>query len=216
MAKKELGLGPGPGPDVRPESSFLGNISSGVSGKSREEYGESGGIDRADAGPSDAGSIDTASIATNAPKRRKARGPWSDAEREAHAQGRAGKKERVAVEAEPIEFADSVIMQMAQGIAFIHAMLAVGMQSPEMNLTEAEALGLAKAFGNVGKHYIAVEVNSKLGAWSALLLTCGAIYIPKLMRRDMRMNEEKKAKTSPSPVQPPTNSVDSVPREMMQ
>jgi hypothetical protein len=200
MAKDAKGLvSNGEGTFRERAGKFLGRLPEGLAVKDGENDGgdasETGSGDGAD----DARTIDPAKVAPAAPKRRGGK-KWSD-ERKAAARARhAAKKEGVAVdEPEPQEFEPTLVGQMAMWIGGIHQMIAVGMQSPELQLTPQESEMLAKALANVGKYYVAVKLSGPNQAWFALIVTAGGIYVPRILTIRNRKMQGGVSRETPSP-----------------
>lgn len=175
--------GPNPDADAAAASKrkFLGNIPKGFAERNQDGTGNDTGAIGEGAKLDDAGSIDPvtlgnaarASARTGKAKRKYTKRAAADA-----ASGKA--KAKVVVE-EPADVPVNLVEQMALGIFSVHQMLAMGMQSPELALTQQEADALAKALANVGKYYVAIKLGGASGAWLALVTTAGIIYVPRIM-----------------------------------
>ncbi len=74
----------------------------------------------------------------------------------------------------------------------IHALLAVGLSSPELNLSDAEAETVAKNIVAVGRHYD-LQQTAKATDWGNLVVSLGVVYGGRFMSIGMRQSAEKKA-----------------------
>lgn len=168
-----------PSSETGVKHAFLGNVSA-IGAGGDEGGGESdGGPDGDNPGNPDAGTVDPAQIASVAAPRKRGRPKGSKARTGAKAE-----KEKLAVtepEIEPPDVPSTVVAQIGAALAGIHQMLAIGLQAPEMALSEGEAQALAEAIANVGRYYVAVRTSNRMAAWGALLMTVGVIYVPRAM-----------------------------------
>lgn len=60
----------------------------------------------------------------------------------------------------------------------MHAMLAVGMQTPELALTEPESKAVAASIAEVQRHY-PNAMDPKTLAWINLAMVLGGVYVPR-------------------------------------
>lgn len=160
---------------------FLGNIPQGLAERGEVGTGDNAGAIGEGSQPNDAGSIDTTALGNAArvsARTGKAKRKYTKRVADAATNGKT--KTKVAVE-EPADVPINLVEQMALGIFSVHQMLAMGMQSPELVLTQQEADALAKALANVGKYYVAIKLGGASGAWLALVTTAGIIYVPRIM-----------------------------------
>ena len=106
---------------------------------------------------------------------------------------------------EPPDISSTVVGQIAQGLFGVHQMLSIGMQAPELALSEAESDALAKCVANVGKYYVRIDgPPNKLAAWGALIMTAGLIYVPRFMMASRRREAQAKVAVRPEePISPP-------------
>lgn len=75
-----------------------------------------------------------------------------------------------------------------EGILYsIHAMLAVGLQAPELALSEPEAHTLAKAVAEVQAHYPNSIFSPAVAAWVSLGMVAGSVYIPRVINIRARL-----------------------------
>lgn len=142
--------------------------------------GEDGGTNGGIAGDTDTGAINLASQSQKAPKRPRGRPPNAAKQSAAEAEAK--------VSVEPPEFAGTIVTDIARSLSYIHVQLAMGMQCPEMALSDQEAATLAKQVANVGKYYVKIDGGGKVWAHFALLFTLLILYIPRWMvlkRRQM-------------------------------
>lgn len=95
----------------------------------------------------------------------------------------------------------------------IHQMGAMILATPELELDQAEADRLAKAAGEVAKHY-AVAVDPKKLAWANLIGTLGFLYVPRIIAARARHKRlaAAGAQARPVPVSAQAQPVSAAPR----
>lgn len=74
----------------------------------------------------------------------------------------------------------------------IHALLAVGLSSPELTLSDTEAETVAKNIVAVGRHYD-LQQTAKATDWGNLVVSLGVVYGGRFMSIGMRKSAERKA-----------------------
>lgn len=75
----------------------------------------------------------------------------------------------------------------------IHALLAVGMSAPELELSPEESETVAKNIVAVGRHYD-LQQTAKATDWGNLVVSLGVVYGGRFMRIGIRKSAEKKAR----------------------
>jgi hypothetical protein len=75
----------------------------------------------------------------------------------------------------------------------IHALLAVGMSAPELELSPEESETVAKNIVAVGRHYD-LQQTAKATDWGNLIVSLGVVYGGRFMRIGIRKSAEKKAR----------------------
>jgi hypothetical protein len=69
----------------------------------------------------------------------------------------------------------------------IHYSLAALTKTPELALDPEEAANIARAAGNVARHYDIPEMPAKMIDWANLAICCAATYGPRVMAINERM-----------------------------
>ena len=190
---------------------FVGDIPDRIARRDENEPGGSIEADRDNARSDDARTIDPTQIGIDAKRRGPGGRKWTEARKAAararHAAAREA-KDQVAdqsqdgVERARVEIDPTVVGQVSQAIFGLHQMMAIAMQAPELALSDTESTSLSKAITNVGRYYIRIKLDTKFGAWMALAITSGMIYIPRVMAINMRKSIAPAGGPQPSP--PPT------------
>ena len=104
---------------------------------------------------------------------------------------RIGRPRRGAAEAESAQNLAGILLSL-------HAMGAVLLKTPELELTEEEAGKLAAAVAHVNELYGGVVLPEKAAAWINLIMVAGTIYGPRIIV----INAKGKARKTGE--QPPT------------
>lgn len=86
-------------------------------------------------------------------------------------------------------------------------MLAAAVKTPELELDKDEAKKLAENVAAVNAFYGKV-IDPKIMAWTALIMTCGQLYAPRVVAIKLRWESEKKDKprVRQVPAQPQRNA----------
>ena len=173
---------------------FLGSIPSGYASRDPGNPEGGDGSNGADARPIDAGTINPASIASDAPKRR-GRGKWTP-EQHAADRARRGKsstgsgpgpdaredaQEKVAVTPDPPLPPDPTILGFAtEGLGFLNLMLAVRLGSPEFSaITREGNETVAKAWLKFLGYYVSIaKATGPMGALAAAIVATAFVYGP--------------------------------------
>lgn len=99
--------------------------------------------------------------------------------------------------------------KVADQLMGLHAMLALMLKTPALQLTKPEAVQLAGAIIGVAELY-KMSVNPKLAAFVQLIAVCGFIYIPRVpaiseslrAQRARPVNPVRAAPQQPTPIRP--------------
>lgn len=90
---------------------------------------------------------------------------------------------------------------LAKQLMGLHMMGAVITGAPELQLTEAEAIGLAEAVAAIAREYN-LSIDGKTGAAIQFIGACAVIYIPRLLK----IKQRKLAHTAHDADEPPIAS----------
>jgi hypothetical protein len=91
----------------------------------------------------------------------------------------------------------------------IHALLAVSLSAPELNLTEHETKVLAENIAAVGKHYDLVASQKSID-WFNLIMACTTIYGTRIIAIGKRSAGTRKAKPTPNAPMPGAGQPDNL------
>ena len=195
---------------------FLGSIPAGYASRDPGNPERGDGSNGANARPIDAGTIDPAQIASDAPKRR-GRGKWT-AEQHAADRARRGKpadeqgegaQEKVAVGALPPD--PTLVGFATEGLGFLNILIAARFDAPEFQSISREGNEtVAKAWLKFFGYYVSIaKATGPMGALAAACMTTAFVYGPPTV---MAMRRPRAAPASPSgegaetmfaPVMPP-------------
>lgn len=82
----------------------------------------------------------------------------------------------------------------------MHLGLAVVTKTPELQLTEPQSKEIAKAVGNVARHYDGLQVDDKVIDWGYLIITLLTCYGGKVAKINERKKAEKAKDITPKNV----------------
>lgn len=160
--------------------------------------GDGGGIE----GGYQSGTMDPAKISEGRRKAGRPRGSgrkWSAERRAAYEQSRNSTpetQEELAVEdsePKPKPVPHEVVEQVAAALRFTQSLM-----TPDMPLSDEEAIGLAKAVTNLLAYYVKLGGGGRGMAWLALFGALAMIELPRLMVVSARNKEKREAKLTPA------------------
>jgi hypothetical protein len=99
---------------------------------------------------------------------------------------------------DPPQASEATIKEFTQILAGLHAVIAIGLQAPEIILSEEEAARLGASIANVARFYAPLDLTGKKGALLGLGVTCVVVYGPKLVTMAVRKARPKTPPPHPS------------------
>jgi hypothetical protein len=103
---------------------------------------------------------------------------------------------------EPPSASEAAIKELSQILAGVHAVMAIGLASPEILLSDEEAARLGASVANVARYYAPMDLTGKKGALLGLAACCVTIYGPKAFAVAMRKARARQPAPHPTRAEP--------------